>query len=628
MAMYRDVKFLWLLAIGILVGLLEFLSLANLRLPEVVAVPFFLLIIVGIGHQTLREGVEALVSVNFKSINLLMLIAVLGAFYLGRYEEAAIIIVLYTLAEKLEEMGIDKSKSVLSSLLEQMPKVVAVKDKGEGIPVGEVVVGDIVMVRPGEMIALDGKVVGGASYVDESTITGEPIPVDKGIGDAIYAGTMNQQGYLEIEVTKIAQETTVAKIQELTFQATHAKAETQKFIESFASYYTPAILILALLWTLVPVWFFGYPFAEQLLGGLTLIVIGCPCALVISTPISIYSAIGNASGRGAVIKGGRFLEAIGRVKAMALDKTRTLTYGKPIVSDIIPFGNQSREHLLCCAAGIEALSEHPLARGIEEAAKRENLTLHRVENFESVVGKGAKADCLVCGDAHHCIGKLAFILEEHHVPEEVIEKVEELQREGKTSIVVATHREVEGIIALKDEVRAESKPLIDGLHKLKIHPVMLTGDHIAPARVVADSLGIKEVRAGLLPEDKAEAIKELIGRYGTVAMVGDGVNDAPALALSHVGITIGSMGSDMAMEAASIVILNDKLDILPFLVTLGKRAITTIQWNTALAIAVKVVFIALALAEMSNLALAIFADVGVTLLVILISLRLMYWGEH
>lgn len=625
--MFRDSKFIWLLSVCVFVGVLEFLALSGIHLPRNIEIPLILTIILGVGYQTLWHGLQALLTLNFKSIKALMVIAEIGAFYLGKYEEAAIIIVLYILAEKLEDMGILKSQSALGALIEKMPKTVTLKNSNEQVPIERVNLGDIILIKPSDMIPLDGKVVSGTSYVDESTITGEPIPKDKFVGDSVFAGTLNKQGVLEVEVTKMSRDTTFSKIRDLTFQATQVKAKTQRFIETFSQYYTPLVILLAFLLVMIPTFIFDQSFNSWLLRGLSLIVIACPCALVISTPISIYSAIGNASTRGALIKGGRYLEAIGQIKAIALDKTRTLTYGQPIVTDILPFGKTSKEDLLSCAAGIEIFSEHPLAQSIVEAAKNEKMTLHNATNFQSVVGKGAKADCLVCEGKHHCVGKLSFILEEHPISQELILEIEQLQEEGKTAIIIATHQEIKGVIALSDKVRAESKNLVSGLKALNIKPVMLTGDNFASARLVAKALGITEIKAELLPEDKAMAIKQLVNDYGAVAMVGDGVNDAPALALSNVGISISSLGSDTALEAASIVILNNRLDIIPFLVQLGKKTIRTIQLNTALAIIVKLVFIALALAGMSQLALAIFADVGVTLIVILISLRLLKWKE-
>lgn len=625
--MWNDYKFLWLLFATALVGILEFLALAGIHLPSSIGIPFFLLFILLIGHQTLWHGLYALASFNFKSINALMLIAVLGACFLGQYEEAAVVIVLYTLAEKLEEIGMDRSQSALNSLIKKMPKFVQLKDQDLQVPVHEVKVGQLIVVKPGEMIPLDGRVVAGSSFVDESTITGEPIPQDKLPDDHVYAGTLNKQGYLEIEVTKKFEQTTFAKIQELTFHAAKFKAPTQKFMEKFSQYYTPIVIILALLWVIIPVIGLGYPLAPWLTQGLTLIVIACPCALVISIPISIYSAIGNASKQGILIKGGKYLEALSQLRAIAFDKTRTLTYGRPIVSDIIPYGKHSKEHLLECAAGIEIFSEHPLAQSIVEAAKKENLSPHFVENFKSILGKGVQADCLICSDKHHCLGKLSFILEEHHVPQMIIDEIEMLQKQGKIPVIIATHHEIEGVIALTDEIRPDSLPLIQELQKLHILPILLTGDHLFSAEAIANQLGIHEFKAELLPEDKANMIQKLVKKYQVVGMVGDGVNDAPALALANVGITMSSIGSDTAIEAAPIVILNQQLNKIPFLIRLGKKTLQIIYLNVTLAIAIKFIFIILALLGISHLALAIFADVGVTLIVILISLSLLNYSR-
>lgn len=623
--MKLQTKFFWLLFAAIMVGTLEFLSLADIRLPHSIGFVFFLICILVIGHQTLWHGFLALCTLNFKSIQALMLIAVSGAWYLGKYEEAAIVIILYTLAEKLEDLGIEKSQSAMGSLIEKMPQFVKLKNHEKPIPVDEVKIKDIYLVKPGDMIALDGKIMTGISFVDESTITGEPIPQEKFTGDLVYAGSLNKHGFLEIEVLKTKENTTLAKIKELTEQAIQIKAPTQKIIETFSQYYTPCIILLALLIILIPTLFYGLPLDPWLFRGLSLLVIACPCALVISTPISIYSAVGNASKQGALIKGGKYLEAIGQVKAIALDKTRTLTYGRPIVSDVIPYGQCSKTHLLECAAGIEIFSEHPLAQSIVEAAKKDNLNIHPIENFKSIPGKGAQADCLVCSDRHHCLGKLPFILEEHEVPQEIIDQTEILLKQGKTAVIIATHREVEGIIALSDEIRPESMKLIKDLKRMGVYTVMLTGDHTLPAKMVGKELGIEDVRAELLPEDKAKMIQELVKKYQYVGMVGDGLNDAPALTLATVGITFSSLGSDAAIEAASIIILNDRLEMIPFLIQLGKKAIQTIKFNLGLAIFIKLIFIALALLGMTNLASAIFADVGVTLIVILISLRLLNW---
>lgn len=621
--LWNDRKFQLLIAATFLVGLLEVLSLVGLQFPPSIAVPLFLTMIVGIGHQTLIKGTEALFKLDFGSINLLMLLAVIGAFYLGKYEEAAVVIVLYTLAEKLEDIGIAKSKSALNALMAKMPKEITVKGKVQTIPISEVAIGDIIQVKPGEMIALDGIVKEGFSSVDESTITGEPVPKDKSNGDPVFAGTLNNQGFLEIEVTQTEKNSAISKIQELTFQATRNKADTQKFIEKFSKVYTPTVILIAFGVIAVPTLFFEGNFDKWLLEGLSILVIACPCALVISTPISIYSAIGAASKLGVLIKGGRYLEAIGQIRAIALDKTRTLTIGRPYVTDVMSFGKNNEDDVISCAAGLESYSEHPLSESIVIAAQNRNQTPHKVENFENIVGKGIKGDCLICQEKHHCIGKLEFILEEHHVPEEVVKQIDKLQNEGKTVVVVSSHKEVEGIIGLSDEIRPESAEFCKRLREQGVDAWMLTGDHIVPAQAVARELGISQVQASLLPEDKASVLKQMLDKYEYVAMVGDGINDAPALALSSVGITMSQLGSDTAIEAASMVILNDNLLLIPRMIDLGRRTMRIIRFNTFWAIAVKLIFVALAVVGHSNLVLAILADVGVTLFVMANSLRLL-----
>jgi len=625
--LWQDTKFLWLIASVALVAVFEFLSLLgeDYKLRREIALPFFAAIISAVGWKTLWNGLKALAKLNFRSINLLMTIAVVGAFYLGEYEEAAVVIVLFALGERLESFGIQSSKSALQALVDRTPKTALIRQENNEIEtkLEEIKIGDVLIIKPSDMIALDAEVLTGASSVDESTITGEPLPKDKHTGDRIFAGTLNMQGYLEAKVLKTAKDTTLAKIIETTFAATKTKAQTQKFIETFAGYYTPSIIVIAALLVLIPTLVFGQPFNPWFEQAITILVIACPCALVISTPISIYAAIGNASAKGALVKGGKYIEAIGQIKAVAMDKTRTLTYGKPKVTDVIPFGETSREHLLACAAGIETYSEHPLAQAIVDAAKSEKLELHRAENFEAVMGKGAKADCVVCYDKHHCIGKLPFITEEHQVQDEVVKLIEELQQRGKTSIVISNHSGVEGVIALTDEIKTESRATVLELKELSVDTVMLTGDNQSPAHAVAKEIGITVVKAELLPEHKADAIKELLQQYGATAMVGDGVNDAPALALSSVGIAMGAAGSDTAIEAASIAILNDRLELIPYLIRLGRKTISTIKINTTFAVATKLVFVILAIFGLSSLALAIFADVGVTVMVILNSLRLL-----
>ncbi|HMV26212.1 MAG TPA: cation-translocating P-type ATPase, partial [bacterium] len=414
-----------------------------------------------------------------------------------------------------------------------------------------------------------------------------------------------------------------SKIIRLTFEAQANKSDTQKFIQKFSSYYTPTILILAAFVFVIPVLILGKSPELWLQQAITLLVIACPCALVISTPVAIYAAIGNASAKGALVKGGKYIEALAHIKAIALDKTRTITYGRPVVSDVIPLGETNREELLSCAAGAEVFSEHPLAEAIVEASRKEGWEPHKTEKFESIAGKGTIAECLVCEDETVLIGRLSFIKEHQPVSEDAERIVERLSQQGKTSVVVSFGNGVAGIIGLMDEIKPDSAAALNEIEAMGIEPVMLTGDSEKTANYVASQVSIKKIYGGLLPEDKASRIKDLLERYHSVAMVGDGINDAPALAQSTVGIAMGAAGSDTAIETANIALMNDKLSLIPFLIRLSRATLNRIKINTIGAIAIKLIFIALAVLGYSNLVFAIAADVGVTVLVILISLNLM-----
>ena len=623
----HDKKFLFLLTAVVLVIALEILSLTGIHLPMPYAPFIFAVLILGIGYKVLWEGLLALLKLKFSSINLLMTIAVIGAFYLGEYPEAAVVIVLYVLGERLEDLGIENSKSALDDLVSKSPKTALLKEGNREVTIDKVPVGSIVQVKPGSMIPLDGKIVSGTTTVDEAAITGEPIPKDKHEGDLVFAGTLNKNGFIEMETTKTSADTTFSKIIRLTFEAQANKSETQKFIQKFSKIYTPAIILLAILVLVIPVFLLQQPFDKWLQQAITLLVIACPCALVISTPVAIYAAIGNASAKGALIKGGKYIEALAGIKAIALDKTRTITYGRPVVSDVIPLNGTSEEELLACAAGAEVFSEHPLAEAIIEASRKAGFEPHMVEKFQSIAGKGAIAECLVCEDETIFVGKLSFIKEHQPVTAEAEQIVEQLSSQGKTSVVVSFGNGVAGIIGLMDEIKPDSTVALKEITALTIEPVMLTGDSEKAAQYVALQVGIKEFYGGLLPENKSEKIKELLQQYKSVAMVGDGINDAPALAQSTVGIAMGAAGSDTAIETANIALMNDKLFLIPFLIRLGKKTLSRIKINTIGAIAVKVIFITLAFLGYSNLVFAIAADVGVTLIVILSSLQLMSYNE-
>jgi Cd2+/Zn2+-exporting ATPase len=620
--LFKDIKFRWLIITLLVVAPFEVLSFLDIHFPLWIELPLFLIIIIAFGRKVFMSGVRSLLKFDFSNINLLMTIAVFGAVYLQQLEEAVIIVVLFALGETLEEFGIERSQTALKRLVEKTPKSAQIKGKEDKVPIENIKIGELIIVKPGDQIPLDGEVIEGSSLVDEAAITGELLPRNKYVGDFVYAGTVNGQGYLEVKVTREAKDTTLAKIIELTYKSAEKKSVSQKFIERFAKIYTPSVVLASFLLVIIPVIFLEKPFHVWFTQALTLLIISCPCALVISTPIAIFSAIGNATQKGALIKGGRFLEEMGKVKAIAFDKTRTLTKGEHIVSDIVPFNGFTEEEVSACVAGIEAFSEHPISKSIMVKADELGVEPHGYTNFQAVPGRGLKGECTVCFDKHHCVGNIKFVTEEHYVEEEVLRKVEEFEKQGKTTIVTSDNKRVKGIIGVTDEIRKESKRMIENLLKFNITPIILTGDNKSSAEFVAKELGISIVKAELLPDKKVEELSKLIGRYKHVAMVGDGVNDAPALASASVGIAMGAIGSDVAIENADIALMNDNLNLIPYLVRLGKECVKKIRFNTVSAILVKFVFLSLAVAGFSNLALAIFADVGVTVLVILNSLRL------
>ena len=591
--------------------------------------PLYVPLIYGIfilftGYEVLWNGIKALFKFKFGTISLLMLIAVIAAFYLGEYLEATVVITLYALGEKLEDIGIENSKSALGTLVRNTPQTAFVKSQNKDIPIEEIEIGNVIQVKPYDQIPLDGIVEDGETSVDESTITGESMPVSKGKGEPVFAGTFNKSGCIEIKTTKKHEDSTISKIIELTYNSQSNQSNSQKFIERFAAIYTPLVIVAAILLIVIPVFILGLDFNHWLGHATFLLVASCPCAFVISIPVAIYAAIGNASSKGALIKGGRAIEFLANIKAIGLDKTRTITYGKPIVSDIIPLNGTERSELLGCGAGTELFSEHPLAQAIVDAARKEGFEPHEIKSFESIAGNGAKAKCIVCNNETVLVGKLDFIKQYHSVTKEIEDIVARLSAEGKTSVIVCCEHEIKGIIGLTDEIKPDSAKAIKDLQDQGIETILISGDNQQAALHVASQVGIKEMYGNLLPAEKAEKIQELEQRYKNVAMVGDGINDAPALAVSTVGIAMAATGSDTAIEVADVALMNDKLSLIPFLVKLSKKTTQTIKWNTFGAIAIKIIlFLALVFFGYSNIVLAIIADVGVTLIVILISLRLM-----
>lgn len=581
---------------------------------------FYILSIIFGSVFVVRSAFNGLIRKRFLNISFLVVIAALGAIYIGEYGEAAAVVFLFSLAEFFESFGIERSRRAVEALLKRAPKVARLQS-GEMVPVEEVAIGVIVVVKPGEQIPLDGTITVGGGTVDESAITGESAPVDKVIGNSVFAGTMNIQGYLEVTVDKTSGDSMFALIITLIKKAQVSRAVTDTFIEKFARYYTPLIVVISLLVAVIPTLLLGLPFEDWLYRAITLLVIACPCALVISTPVAIASAIGGASRHGILIKGGAYLEKLASVRAIAFDKTRTLTYGRHSVTDVFAFGSHSKEEVVADAAGIELFSSHPLAEAVLDYAKAHNITPHAMDSFENVAGKGGQAHCLVCS-ARHYIGNHKLMADSGVVSDGLIDTIERLEKEGQTVVLVASDKELIGAIAIADEIRTEAKIVIAELNKLGVSSIMLTGDNQYSAQYVADRVGITEAKATLSPEDKLTNVVMLQKQYQSVAMVGDGINDAPSLATADVGIAIGAGGTDVAIETADVALLSGNLTTIPQAIRLARATMQTIRFNVALALIAKLVFLVLVVTGHANLVMAIAADSGVAILVILLSLRL------
>ena len=598
---------------------LAFLSSYSLPQPGF-ATLFYLLSLVTGSVFVVQSAIKGLVKQRFLNISFLVVIASIGAIYIGEYAEAAAVVFLFTLAELFESYGIERSRRAVAALLDKSPKVARLLN-GTTVPVEEVPVGAVVTVKPGEQIPLDGLVIKGESTIDEAAITGESVPVDKTVDDTVFASTLNVQGYLEIRVEKASQDSTFARIITLIEEAQASRAPTQAFIDKFARYYTPAVVVLSILIAVIPTLVFGLPFEDWLYRALILLVIACPCALVIATPVAIASSIGGASRHGILIKGGKYLEKLASIKAVAFDKTRTLTYGTHTVTDVIAFGSHSKEKVIADAAGIELFSSHPLAEAIIAYAKEQNIEPHQMDAYENVAGKGGKAQCLVC-EARSYIGNKKLLSESGIDTTAFEADIERLEKAGKTVVLVAEGKKVIGALAISDQVRAEAKEVVAMLKKRGIESVMLTGDNKHSAAYIANLVGITDVKASLLPEEKVTSVKELQTTYKSVAMVGDGVNDAPSLVTSDVGFAIGAGGTDAAIESADITLLSGDLQTIPQSIRLARATVKTIRINIILALGIKVIFLLLVPFGFTNLVFAIAADSGMAVVVILNSLRL------
>ncbi|WP_174615721.1 heavy metal translocating P-type ATPase [Virgibacillus ihumii] len=567
------------------------------------------------GTTLFKAGLINLTRLQF-DMKTLMTIAVTGAVIIGEWREAAIVVVLFAISEALESYSMDKARASIRSLIDISPKQALIRRQSgdeQRIAVEDIKIGDVMIIKPGDRIAMDGNIASGFSSINQASITGESIPVEKTLNDEVFAGTINQDGYLEIEVTKKAEDTTIAKIIHLVEEAQDERAPSQAFVDRFAAYYTPAIIAIAMLVAVVPP-LFGGAWGTWIYQGLAVLVVGCPCALVISTPVAIVTAIGNAARNGVLIKGGVHLEQIGGLRGIAFDKTGTLTYGTPAVTDVF-FYTDDHEKALDYLLTLESKSNHPLAKAIIDYMDSKKASVLPMDHFTTIHGKGIEGK--VNGEMVYAGSPAMF-------PGVQSDQIKTYQEAGKTVILCGTDEELLMAAALRDKPRKESKHVIKMLHKLGInHTCMLTGDHAKTAVALQKELNLTNVKAELLPEDKLEFIKKFERKNGSIAMIGDGINDTPALAASSVGIAMGSAGTDSALETADVALMGDDLEKLPFTVKLSRRALSIIKQNIAFALGIKVLALLLVIPGWLTLWIAIFADMGATLLVTLNALRLL-----
>ena len=548
---------------------------------------------------------------------------------IGKWEEGATVAFLYSVSELLEAWSMEKARKSIRDLMDIAPKVARVRRPvGEfglpvemEIPVDEVEIGDTLIIRPGEKIAMDGVIIKGESAINEAAITGESVPADKGPGAEVFAGTLNTNGSLEIEVTKRVEDTTIAKIIHLVEEAQTKRAPSQAFVDRFAAIYTPIVLTLAVFIIFLPPLVMGYPWGPWIYRGLALLVVSCPCALVVSTPVAIVSAISSAARNGVLIKGGIHLEQAGSLRAIAFDKTGTLTKGRPVVTDVIPFDGMTEASLIQVASNLEIRSEHPLAKAIVQAGEKQSISIQAAADVTALTGRGVRG--VIEGETYY-IGNIELFDELGLQLDAVSQRVSSLQNEGKTAMIIGTGHRLLGIIAVADEIREVIPTVISQLKKAGIErTIMLTGDNAATARAVTAVAGIDEFHAELLPQDKVEAVQMLLDQHGKTAMVGDGINDAPALATATVGIAMGGAGTDTAMETADITLMADDLTKLPFTIRLSRAALRIIRQNIGFSLIVKVIAVLLVFPGWLTLWLAILADMGASVLVTLNGIRLL-----
>ncbi|NBT82842.1 MAG: heavy metal translocating P-type ATPase, partial [Betaproteobacteria bacterium] len=567
----------------------------------------------GKGLAALRQG--------RLNINALMSVAVTGAFLIGQWPEAAMVMALYAVAEAIEARAVDRARGAIKSLLALSPEQAEVRQEdGRWLRLGvrSVALNSIVRIAPGERVPLDGIVVAGQSAVDQSPLTGESLPVDKGPGDEVYAGTINQASALEMQVTAPASDSTLSRIIKAVEEAQATRAPTQRFVDQFAAIYTPAVFVLALLVALLMPWVAGLTWLEAVYKALVLLVIACPCALVISTPVSVVSGLAAGARRGILIKGGVYLEEARKIKAVALDKTGTITEGKPKLVAFEPVAtDKAPEHIELLAKSLAARSDHPVSRAIAQGLA---VQPQEVNSFEAVAGRGVQGVI----DGHpYILANHRWIEERSQCSAQLEARLAVHEEAGRTVTILANRDRVIALFAVADTIKPSSIEAISDMKALGVVPIMLTGDNAATARTVGHQAGISEIRGNLLPEDKLKAIEEFQERYGVTAMTGDGINDAPALAKANIGFAMGAAGTHTAMEAADVVVMNDDLRRIPETIRLSRRTHIILWQNITLALGIKALFLLMAIFDDASMWMAVFADMGASLLVVFNGLRLL-----
>ena len=569
------------------------------------------------GFPLAEKGVRSLLRGSI-GINLLVTIAAIGATVIGLYQEGALVVFLFSISLRLEIIASERARHAIEALMELRPEIATIR-RGEeevDVPVGQVVPGEIFVVRPGDRVPLDGRVMEGETTVDQAAITGESVPVLKRVNDEVYAGTINLDGVLAVRTTRASSETMLASILRMVQEAEDRKSPTETTVNRFARYYTPLIIVLAALVAAVPPLLFGRPLIPSIYNSLVLLVIGCPCALTIATPVAMVSAITSATRNGVLVKGSTYIEEVDKATVFAFDKTGTLTRGRLVVTDVVPYG-VSRETLLSVAATLEANSKHPIASAITEVALREGVALLDASEFKSQTGRGVEA--VIEGSLYRIGSQRLFSDNGLSYPDEALT---ELENQGKTTVIVARENDAIGLISLMDERREGARGTIQALKARGMKVEMLTGDNENTARAIARQLGFNGYHAGLLPDEKVVVVEGL-KKGGRVVMVGDGVNDAPALAAADVGVAMGGLGSDIALETADIVLLEDDLSRITYLIRLAETTVARVKENIALSVLVKLAIVVLgALGSITLWMAVVLGDVGLTLLVIVNSIRI------